>query len=545
MRFVNNIGILAALCFSMSHNIHAIPAFPGAEGGGAGAIGGRGGQIIEVTNLNDAGTGSLRAAIEASGPRIVVFRVGGTISLSSSLRIYNPNITIAGQTAPGGGICLDGRKLGALVLAFHTHDIVVRYLRVRKGYNTSLNSDSQKGQTIAWRDNANKIIVDHVSATWTQDENITIWADVTTAASAPHDITLSWSLIAEPLSAHPTNIITGSNNKVESNAQTDIDFLRNYIANSSHRNPLLKNKSGRIINNLVYNYSFYALQIGGGGSFDIIGNLYTAGPLNPSAVHEMQVFPNGSQECADGTTSLYVVGNKGPHNTDPSADNWGSMIRQIGGENQSESGNLSTSYKRTSALAAPVNGAPVTVESVVGLDTRILSTVGASQRLDSLGNWVMNRDAVDARIVNEYTTKGGIVPDNETQVGGFPVLASGTPYVDNDHDGMSDAWESAKFGTLTKTAIGDEDSDGYTNVEEFLNGTNPNGTTSIHYGKSNLQHAVAGAARRVSRYSLNGTVLQTVKKTLRGLVHGIVIEQQTTTQHTGTVRRVISEASTK
>ncbi|MGA9522191.1 MAG: hypothetical protein WBV82_12045, partial [Myxococcaceae bacterium] len=309
-----------------------------------------------------------------------------------------------------------------------------------------------------------------VSVTWCQDENITIWANTSDPARAPRDTTLSWSLVAEPLSDHPVNIITGSDYKAEVNAQTDIDFHHNFIANSSHRNPLFKHKRGRFVNNLVYNWSYYAMQIGGGGSFDILGNVFAAGPITPDDVHEVQVYPRGNASTADGTTSLHIAGNVGPH--DPNAsDNWGNLVREITGENGDERGLLATTHRRDTPLPAPGSGLSITVEPTATLAAKVLAEVGASKRLACDGTWESNRDAVDTRIVEGYPTRGG-VPDRETDsgFGGFPTLAAGTPCPDADDDGIPDALETARCGSascLDPNAVG---SDGFTQLERYLNG---------------------------------------------------------------------------
>ncbi|MHC4670948.1 MAG: pectate lyase, partial [Planctomycetota bacterium] len=146
-----------------------IPAFPGAEGFGANTIGGRGGAVYEVTNLDNSGPGSLRAAIEASGPRIVVFRVSGTIHLQSQLRLTNPYITIAGQTAPGEGICLRDRDFKIR----QTHDVVIRYIRSRPGDVTQTEQDAIS------LDECRNVIIDHCSASWSIDETLSVTGSTT------------------------------------------------------------------------------------------------------------------------------------------------------------------------------------------------------------------------------------------------------------------------------------------------------------------------------------------------------------------------------
>ncbi len=152
-------GLLAAfitilISFSIGQSKASTPAFPGAEGFGAASIGGRGGKVLFVTNLNDSGPGSLRAAVDSDGPRTVIFRVSGTIALKSNLSVKKPYITIAGQTAPGHGICLKDHAFS--VSAEH---VIIRYIRCRPGDNAKSESDAlslSSGQNIAWTSSSSK-----------------------------------------------------------------------------------------------------------------------------------------------------------------------------------------------------------------------------------------------------------------------------------------------------------------------------------------------------------------------------------------------------
>ena len=454
-----------------------IPAFPGAQGAGAMSMGGRGGMICEVTNLNDSGAGSLRACINMEGPRTVVFRVGGTIELLTDLRILNPYLTIAGQTAPGGGILLSGKNSVKSLIVAMKHNIIIRYLRLRKGYNAeAVDTQSGDGVEVSYSGEnsyGQSIIIDHCSMSWTQDENASVWGR-NTIPNQPNDITYSWNLIAEPLSAHPTNVITGSNDNA-SEYQTNIDFHHNLLANSSHRNPLIKNKTFRFINNIVYNWSYYATQLGGGANVDVIGNYYKTGPLyknsswaQPGQQREyaIEVFTSSNTTTPPGSPTLYVSGNKGPFNESPANDNW-PMVREVTGENGVEIGPLSAQYRRS--LPLPALPVPITAHPVTELESVILPTVGASRSLDCLGNWVSSRDTVDARIINEYHASQGIVPVTENSVGGFPIIASGSACPDGDHDGMPDAWEDANGLDKNNSADGSVlHASGYSNLERFL-----------------------------------------------------------------------------
>ena len=163
-------------------------AFPGAEGAGRFSQGGRGGAVIKVTNLNDAGPGSLRAAVEAKGPRTVVFEVAGTIQLKSDLKISQPRITIAGQTAPGGGITLRDHTL-----VVSADDVVIRFIRSRLGDESKTESDA------IWINNGRRIILDHVSASWSVDETLSASARYGEEGQGFFDLTVQWSIIAESM----------------------------------------------------------------------------------------------------------------------------------------------------------------------------------------------------------------------------------------------------------------------------------------------------------------------------------------------------------
>jgi pectate lyase len=449
-------------------------AFPGAQGSGARTVGGRGGDVYEVVNLNDSGEGSLRACVDAEGPRTCVFRVGGTIELASRLSVWHPYLTIAGQTAPGGGIALSGVGLTSAVFSIHTHDVVVRYFKSRKGFNEGSSDGSQSGHPLMFGAGACNVMVDHCSFTWTQDENYTIWS----IGEPQHDITLSWSIIGEPLADHPTNTITGSDLKEVADELVDLDFHHNFLTNSSHRNPLLKNKRTRFVNNIVYNWKFYATQIGGGAQVDVVGNLYKHGWLitqdGYGAGHEIQVFPGGGSGTAHGPPSLYVVGNVGPRNADPAADNWTSMVAEVPQENGwPELGILSTLCRRDTPLSTPASGVDIEVEPVATLAMSLMPLVGASQRLTCDGSWTDARDAADSRMVAEYASGTGAYPEQETDpgFGGFPTLAPGTPCADGDHDGMPDTWETALGLDPADASDGPlVQEDGYTNLEHYLGG---------------------------------------------------------------------------
>ncbi|MGH7945747.1 MAG: hypothetical protein ACREF9_12160 [Opitutaceae bacterium] len=449
----------------------AVPAFPGAQGGGAVSVGGRGGVVIKVTNLNDSGAGSLRACVEASGPRTCVFTVGGEILLNSELRILNPFITIAGQTAPGGGITLKGpgRVLQMMVVGPGAHDTIIRYIRIRKGFTgvAPCNDPKQEGCGTNLVVMADNVIVDHVSSSWNQDEGLSTHQ----RDSGRNNVTFSYNLVAEALSTHSTGWLSAGS-KTSSAAITNIDLHHNLTMSTNHRNPLLRLKSSRVVNNLWYNHRRYATHMSGGASIDMIGNKYKRGPLNPKATwHEIGALLSEPCCSAPGTPSLYLSGNVGWHQTDPAGDQY-LMTNEIrGGENGADFGPLPADWKRDTPL--PNTTYPIIAEPVANIEASILPTVGASRRLDCDGAWIDNREAVDTRLVSQYIDNTGIstLLVHENDVGGYPPVAGGTPCTDTDGDGMPNVWETANG--LDPDNPSDRNTlaaNGYTNLENYLNG---------------------------------------------------------------------------
>jgi len=455
-------------------------AFPGAQGGGAGSQGGRGGAVIEVTNLNNAGTGSLRACIDATGPRTCVFRVAGTINLTTYLYAKNPYLTIAGQTAPGGGIFVSGKNSVESLLMIVTHDVVVRYMRMSKGYKSG--SIAQHGSVIAIGTvSAHDIVIDHCSTSWNVDDNIGPWA-------SGGNMTLSYNLVSEGLAPHATAIITGASSKVTAAGMTDIDMHHNLIMNDDHRGPILGNKSTRLVNNINYNMKAHAVQLLGGINVDIINNLYKRGPMSLLAYKEVEGLSSavnwasadylrycgGSSNCSadssEGAPSAYMSGNVGWNQGSSTGDQW-AMAAAVSTYNGAVTGSFPSTWKRTAPLTN--TDFPIIAEPVGTLERNLIPIVGASRRLACNGSWVSNRDDLDIRLIDQYNNNTGITSPIKTEddVGGFPVIASGTACSDTDHDGMPDLWETARG--LNPNSAADRNAisnNGYTNLDSFLSG---------------------------------------------------------------------------
>ena len=446
-----------------------IPAFSGAEGAGAMSRGGRGGVVIEVTNLNDAGAGSFRSAINASGPRIVVFRVSGIIHAKSTLRIKNPYITIAGQTAPGGGILVNGKDVAGATIAINSHDVILRFLRVRNGVDGGTDEDDAIGIYGGYN-----IIVDHCSVSWSTDENISTWAWDHDTWGVPRNITWSHNLIAEGLLDHAKGMLSGASTSAESDAMSNIDIHHNLFMHHYDRTPFAKHKTGRIVNNISYNWSGFGLSTYGGGHFDIIRNYYKPGPDyepdNSEAVIGLAQKPDAATFNADNCPAecprLFVEGNKGPRHQNPDKNHWQFLSDDWGAGSA-----VPSRYQRHTQL--PELDFPINAVHVSRLENMLLPGVGASHRLDKLGVWVPNRDAVDSRLIDEYIQGTGSVISDESEVGGLPDVASEKPYLDSDKDGMADSWEASVGLDPSEAEDGnlDRNKDGVTNIEEFLNGS--------------------------------------------------------------------------
>lgn len=419
-----------------------VPAFPGAQGFGAKTPGGRGGRVLEVTNLDASGPGSFRAACEAQGPRIIVFRVGGTIVTDRDIRIRDPFVTIAGQTAPGDGICLRGAGL-----RIHTHDVIVRGLRIRVGDDPKGPSpDNRDGIGIektsgAGNDEVRDIILDHCSVSWAIDGNVDTWY-------ACRNITVQWSILSEGLTKslhakgeHGTGLLVGDR------AQR-VSVHHNLFAHNSFRNPLFKNDtSGEAINNVVYNWrwesSRLAAEANRGPSFvNLMGNFYKPGTdSRKNAIDVSQrLHPD---------TRVHVDGNVGARSPGGDVKEWEVVFGAAGFR----------------SLAPAITPSGIAPEPARRAYERVLNHAGA----------ITPRDRVDARVVASVREDTGRLIDSPRDVGGWPVYATAPAPQDTDHDGMPDAWERAHGLNPSDLADSraDRNQDGYTNVEEYINGLIP------------------------------------------------------------------------
>ena len=411
-----------------------LPAFPGAEGFGAKTPGGRGGKVILVSNLNDSGPGSLRAACEAKGPRMVVFRVSGIIDLDQTIVIREPSITIAGQTAPGDGICL--RRHG---LDIRTHDVIARFLRSRPG---DLSGDEVDSISIGG--DSHDVILDHCSAGWSVDESLS-------PSGAIADITVQWCIIAESLnhSVHSKGA-HGYGSLVR--AIGGLSLHHNLWAHNNGRNPRLGDNYNKppyptfdVRNNVMYNYGGTCSGLTG----DILSVNYVANYIRPGPSSNRRRGPIVFTPQAD--ARYYLTGNVVEGRPELTADNTRMFDRT------EEKGR-----KLVTVVREPFSVPKVTTSTAQAAYEAVLVGAGAILPL---------RDAVDQRIVSEVRNGAGSIIDSQWEVGGWPVYRSKRPPPDRDRDGMPDAWETSHGLNPDdpSDAAADRDGDGYANLEEYIN----------------------------------------------------------------------------
>ncbi len=420
-------------------------AFPQAEGFGRFAKGGRNGAVLMVSNLNDAGAGTLRACVEATGPRTCVFRVDGEIRVNSRVTCTSPFLTIAGQTSPGGGIMITNRGGpnldGPLRLAPGCDDAIIRHIRIRPGPPPTTSTNVSALQV-----EASRVIVDHVSLSWSNDQTLNVLGNGGVSAGGPSltagDVTVQDSFVFEPLNnanhtkgihAFPTFLSAG----IE-----DLSVIRTVFAHSEQRAPLLE-PAGHIewVNNLIYNNRNPAGELytkHGRPYYNVTGSLAVRGPQTlANGAAAFDVFKNGG--LTDG--AIFIGGAGWPTNL---------------------SHNAVLDPKDTASTSPVGLGFSVPPPSVM----QPLAAYGAM--LTSGG--ALSRDAVDARVVAEIRACTGSIKTPSGIV--FPTLVSAPAPADADRDGMADAYETAN-GLNPENAAdrnGDLDGDGFTNLEEYLNG---------------------------------------------------------------------------
>lgn len=434
-------------------------AFPGAEGFGRYTTGGREGKVFVITNLNDKGNGSFREAAEAKGKRIIVFATSGTIHLESKLSIKG-DVTIAGQTAPGDGICFADQPV-----SLGGDNIIIRYLRFRMG------DKHQKGGMVdgngsddAFSGSRRKnIIIDHCSMSWSTDEVFSVYAGDST--------TLQWNIIAEPLN-YSYHFETGDKDYEHHGfggiwGGSHLSAHHNLFAHCVSRNPRFNGtrlgatqEFADFSNNVIYNWGNNSVYGGEAGQYNIINNYYKYGPSTNKAVRFRIVNPSRTETIGFG--KWHVNGNYVDEANDVSKNNWLGIHMPKGGTEADKK-----TLVQNKAFAAD----PISVQTANEAYNAVLKHVGASFR----------RDILDERIISDVKNRTGRIIDVQ---GGFPhgteykqtrnawpALKSLPSPSDADRDGMPDEWEKKNGLNIANDADAKEYTldKKYTNIEVYIN----------------------------------------------------------------------------
>jgi hypothetical protein len=427
------IAFLFSSCFCVAQQL----AFPGAEGFGKYASGGRGGAVYIVDNLNDSGPGSFREAVKKKGPRIITFAISGNIELESPISINNNDLTIAGQTAPGDGICI--KNFPVLISA---DNVIIRFMRFRLGNERAAESDAFGGTK------QNNIMIDHCSVSWSTDECASFYRN--------SNFTMQWCIVSESLNesvhhkgAHGYGGIWGGHNAT---------FHHNLLANHNSRLPRFSGSSTTpndptkelvdFRNNVVYNWMSNNTYGGEKGRYNMVNNYYKPGPATSKSRITQIVNPSAPYG------KFFIEGNCFYNNTSVSKDNW----KGVKIEHTLDSVRTAQEFKIE----------PLPTQSAEDAFEDVLKYAGASYK----------RDAVDERIIEEVRTgkstngklKNGII-DSQADVGGWPVLKAIPGEADTDNDGLPDAWERSK--NLNPSDAADASAtakaSSYTNIELYMN----------------------------------------------------------------------------
>jgi pectate lyase len=435
-------------------------AFPGAEGFGKYTTGGRGGKVFIISNLNDKGPGSFREAVEAKGKRIVVFAVSGTIHLESKLFIKG-DITIAGQTAPGDGICLADQPV-----SLSGDNIILRFIRFRMGdkYQKGGMVDGNGGDDAFGGTRRKNIIIDHCSMSWSTDEVFSIYAGDST--------TVQWNLISEPLN-YSYHFETGDKDYEHHGyggiwGGRHLSAHHNLFAHCNNRNPRfdgIRNSPEENVdyrNNVIYNWGGNNIYAGEGGNYNLVNNYFKYGPSTSKSVKFRIVNPGKRETPFIGFGKYYVDGNYVDEANDVSKNNWLGIHMGNGGTDTD---------KKEAVLDKPHPTTPIAVQTAKDAYEAVLSYVGAS----------FKRDTLDERIINDVKNRTGRFIDVQggfphgteykATVNAWPALKQLAAPADSDKDGMPDEWEKKKglnpadAGDASKVSLHKF----YSNIEVYIN----------------------------------------------------------------------------
>lgn len=484
------LGLLIFVLLCTIGGFSQVPAFPGAEGHGRYTTGGRGGKTYFVTTLDDNNTGntstnegSLRWCIEKSGARTVVFRISGTIVLNSQLAIKNGNITIAGQSAPGDGICISGYPV-----SIDADNVIIRYLRFRMGDEKVTVDEAAGADALGSRFHKN-IIIDHCSVSWSTDECASFYQN--------NDFTLQWCIISESLrwskhekGTHGYGGIWGG---------TNASFHHNLLAHHDSRNPRLGpgqyteplTETVDMRNNVIYNWSGNACYGGEAMVVNIVNCYYKPGPSTPTGSKRGRIISIDKSKDTTNPASIKrlgiwghyyidgnVIGDTDSYSANATADNW---THGVFNQFHSSYGTVSEAEKTEIKSNHPCNPGIVTTHTAETAYEKVMEFVGAS----------LHRDDYDKRIIDEtrnrtatfkglspkndgaYPKAGIIDSQNDTKPinapanwSPWPLLIQYNPIIDINADGIDDNWLLENYPEKIATDITEE---GYTILEVYLN----------------------------------------------------------------------------
>lgn len=487
----------------------SVPAFTGAEGGGKFSFGGRGGRVYVVTNLNDNGPGSLREGCEAAGPRIIVFNVAGIIHLQMPIFVEAPYLTIAGQTAPGDGICIAGESI-----LDNTHDVVIRYVRFRRG-----NADIFDRQSGLAGNPVGNIIIDHCSASWGNDQTLDTYRHMYQPPGGGPALklpcvndTIQWCIITEGLNLynHAFGGDWGGRNT---------SFHHNLFASNTGRNPsIAMSYDFNFINNVLFNWRHRSLDGGDRNSlFNIISNYYKPGPATlDNPVHYRILEPAQSWSKAEKIShwgKAYVAGNIVVGNDKVTADNWDGGVQFNKAPDADASGDIAKGLIMDPdqlkqiidqvRVDKPFPMAPITMQTAEAAYESVLAGAGANlPKRDSVDDravrqtktgvtWGMGQETTPPHMKglpkNDIGTSGNGIITDISQVGGYPEY-KGEPFKDVGLDGIRVSWKQ-KYGLDTNdVALAQKDlqGDGYTVMDKYLDGLDPTKKIDWHDPASNV-----------------------------------------------------------
>jgi hypothetical protein len=427
----------------------AVPVVPGLSGFGTNTPAGRGGTVYRVTNLNETGSGSLRACIEASGPRVCVFEISGVIRWTNQVNVYNPYLTIAGQTAPSPGIMLRGGKL-----KIYTHDVLIQHLTIRVG-------DEQSGESVGDSLQVNNytgtistgIVIDHCTFSWGTDEIVDFWHGF-------RDITLANSIISEGLNDSPVTEYAGYGMITGPESTGRLSLIGNLFAHNIERNPLSKTGEFVFVNNIVYNWPKDASRVANEGDVRsknaFVGNLYVRGPDYRSIAgaqtkpiwFDYSLAPNGNVAFLTDNAEVTAF----TQTPTPPSDQW----------------TLASISSQTSRGALEISKAPTWPS---GLTARPVKEVGASV-LTNAGARPADRSKKDAEMISDVRNGTGTYVhcvNSSSSYSGSGYISSNIPNCDRRNAGGWPTYaQNRRALSLPSNPSGDDDGDGYTNLEEWL-----------------------------------------------------------------------------